>query len=125
MESSSSMCKYYRDMNVHNKCCIYNSFLNDYHRQIITRWRLYNHNLKISTGRYSRPIVDHADRKCEICNVIEDEYHSIFVCPLYKGISVKYNHLTTNYSISQFLNPNYNNMKVTECFLHEIEGMRN
>ena len=92
---------------------------------IITRWRLSDHNLIIETGRYSRPIVDRADRKCEICNVIEDEYHAIFVCPLYKGIRVKYNHLTTCNSISQFLNPNYNNMKETACFLHEIEGMKN
>ena len=38
MESSSSMWKYYRDMNFHNICCIYNSFLDDYHRHIITRW---------------------------------------------------------------------------------------
>ena len=32
MELSSSMRKNYRDQNFHNKCCIYNSFLNDYYR---------------------------------------------------------------------------------------------
>ena len=118
------MCKYYCDLNFQNKSIIYTSLLNDYYRYIITRWRLSNHDLSIETGRYSRPITPREDRLCETCNKLEDEYHVVFVCPLYYHIRIKYHHIITSETISKFLNPNFNQMKDTAQFLHEIEEWR-
>ena len=47
----SSMISYYRNIIDPDISCIYNSFTNDHHRLIITRWRLSNHKLRIETGR--------------------------------------------------------------------------
>ena len=98
--------------------------LNDHFRYIITRWRLSNHSLKIETGRYTRPITSREDRACDICSIIEDEYHAVFVCPLYHGIRSKYLDLISCNDITKFLNPDYCDMKDTACFLHEIEVLR-
>ena len=54
-DSVASMCEYYTQFNFSEKCCIYSSFLDDHHRYIITRWRLSNHDLRIETGRRTRP----------------------------------------------------------------------
>ena len=118
------MCKYYNDMNFMNKSCIYTSLFNDYYRHIITRWRLSNHNLAIETGRYKRPVIERENRICASCNVIEDEYHAVFRCPLYGIERRKYRHLMSCSSISEFLNPVYENVKNTAQFLHEIEELR-
>ena len=44
-----SMISYYRNIIHQDISCIHNSFTNDYHRLIITRWRLSNHKLRIET----------------------------------------------------------------------------
>ena len=88
-QSSNSMCRYYCNMNFRLKCCIYDSMFNDYYRYIITRWRLSNHDLTIETGRYTRPIIPRDERNCVHCNILADEFHAIFICPLYDAISVK------------------------------------
>ena len=52
----------------------------------LTRFRCANHNLAINK---LRPTHDRVDRICKYChennnvNIIEDEYHFIFICPLY------------------------------------------
>ena len=51
--SENSLTKYYLDMMFVNKSCIYDPFINDELRGIISRWRLSNHDLKIELGRYS------------------------------------------------------------------------
>ena len=61
---------------------------------------------------------------CETCDTIENEYHVIFICPKYNSVRVKYPNLLTGKSISEFLDPVYNDMKGTALFLHEIEEIR-
>ena len=56
------------------------SLEDDENRIIISRWRLSSHKLHIETGRYKIPKVPTADRKCQICNILEDEYHALFSC---------------------------------------------
>ena len=124
MESTASMCIYYHNFNFSGKSCIYSSFLNDYHRYIISRWRLSNHDLKIETGRYTKPCTPREERLCNFCNSIEDEYHVIFVCPLYAIIRHNYLDLVESNSIYMFLDPAFNQMKRTAAFLHEIELFR-
>ena len=123
-ESTASMCIYYCNFNFIGKNCIYSSFLNDYHRYIISRWRLSNHDLKIETGRYTKPCTPREERLCNVCNSIEDEYHVIFVCPLYTTIRHNYVDLVESNNISMFLDPSFNRMKRTANFLHEIELFR-
>ena len=53
--SDATMCVYYSMFDFSEKSCIYSSFLNDYYRYILTRWRLSNHDLRIETGRRTRP----------------------------------------------------------------------
>ena len=117
------MCMYYVNMNFVQKSCIYSSMSNDYFRYIITRWRLSNHNLKIETGRYTKPLTCE-ERICGLCHIIEDEYHVIFICPIYELVRVKYRALLSCDNISKFLNPELSAIKDTACFLHEIENVR-
>ena len=48
------------------------------YRQIITKFRLSDHNLKIETGRYHK--VPREQRVCSFCNVKEDEIHLLLDC---------------------------------------------
>ena len=52
--------------------------INDKDRKIITRWRLSSHHLYIETGRYKNPPVVREERKCVICEEVEDEEHVRF-----------------------------------------------
>ena len=120
---TTSMTAYYVNMKFEKKSCIYESFLNDEHRKIITRWRLSNHDLKIETGRYHKIPREH--RVCDLCEVLEDEQHVIFVCPRYIDIREQHQELlTTNADIQTFLNPEKENVLETAKLLHEIEALR-
>ena len=121
--SDNSMAKYYVDMNFMKESCIYNSFVNDKDRVIITRWRLSNHDLKIETGRYSG--IPRGERRCDICDVMEDEAHVIFRCPRYEEIRTKYQRLIDrNDDTKSFLDPNFTDIYETSRLLHEVEAFR-
>jgi hypothetical protein len=60
------------------------------YRQAITKIRTCNHKLRSETGRWQRPPVPFYERKCNICDVIEDEYHMVLVCQKYKNDREKY-----------------------------------
>ena len=124
LESNSSMCIYYRNMNFQQKSCIYDSMTNDYHRFIITRWRLSNHDLKIETGRYTRPTTPREQRTCDVCGVLEDEYHAIFVCPRYNELRTGHESILACDNISTFLDCNVSNIVETASLLHGIEKKR-
>ena len=57
-------------------CLVYRpSLIIHYHR---------NHNLKVITGRWHKPIpIPFHERKCDICNVLDDEFHFVFQCSKY------------------------------------------
>ena len=105
--ADSPMISYYRNTIKLEKSSLYHTFLNDYYRKVITRWRLSNHKLRIETGRYTRPKTPREDRKCNICNLLEDENHVIFFCPAYDEIRTKHQVLMTNNSINLILNPDF------------------
>ena len=50
------------------------------------------HNLLIEEGRYNRVNMPLERRLCRFCttNDIEDEFHFILVCPLYRNLRVMY-----------------------------------
>ena len=58
-----------------------NSFKN---RQLVTKFRLSDHNLNIEMGRYSN--IPRENRLCNICQVLEDENHFFFHCKINKSL---------------------------------------
>ena len=50
-------------------------------RIAITKVRLSSHLFFIERGRWSKPKINAEDRKCDLCNTIEDEYHCLIECP--------------------------------------------
>jgi len=53
----------------------------------LTRLRIAAHRLLIETGRWVKPNpIALENRKCITCNLIEDEFHFIIVCPMYASI---------------------------------------
>lgn len=61
------------------------------YRKALTRLRVSAHNLEIESGRWHKPNkIIRSERKCRICNVLEDEFHFLLVCPLYHELRVEY-----------------------------------
>jgi hypothetical protein len=60
-------------------------------RYDLTRFRLSAHRLYIETGRWHKPNpIPRNERKCLFCNCLEDEFHFLLECELYKDIRKKY-----------------------------------
>ena len=61
-------------------------------RIAMSKLRLSSHKLRIETGGYKQQRTDRSFRKCQLCNSqdLEDEYHSLLICPLYSDIRKKY-----------------------------------
>ena len=122
--STKSMITYYREMIDVEKSCIYTSFLNDYYRKVITRWRLSCHKLKIETQRYSRPFVERSERKCDMCDVVEDEAHAVFACPLFESVREQFQYLlSNNTNIQSVLNPSRESMVDVSKLLYAIQDV--
>lgn len=75
-------------------------------RIALTRLRLSAHRLSIETGRWHKPNkIPRNERKCQICNSIEDEFHFILECTNYNDIRKKYikKHFWKNPNIPKFI----------------------
>ena len=60
-------------------------------RIAITKLRVASHRLEVETGRWSRPnAIPFEERKCKICNQLEDEFHFFFECPIYSNLRLRY-----------------------------------
>ena len=95
-------------------------------RAILSRWRLSNHKLKIETGRYTVPITPRAERKCAICNTLEDESHAIFYCPRTRCIRAKYAEILAKYmDINAILNPDLQDAITVAKFVKDIDDIIN
>ena len=83
---------------------IYESYMREDLRIIITRWRMSCFDLAVESGRYEGLAVE--DRLCSFCEVIEDEKHAIFDCKAYDSIRSNYKKmLEENPSVKHILNP--------------------
>ena len=50
-----------------------------------------SHRLNIETGRWARPTSIPLDqKKCTVCNKLEDEFHFILECTIYTELRSKY-----------------------------------
>ena len=50
-------------------------------RVSLTRLRLSSHSFYVERGRWGSNKVVFEERKCRLCDVIEDEYHCLIECP--------------------------------------------
>ena len=59
-------------------------------RNILAKFRCSAHNLMVEQGRFIN--VGRCNRICQFCNMncIEDEYHFLLVCPVYRDLRHKY-----------------------------------
>ena len=117
------MLQYYSSLiDASKKSSIYTNFVMDSKRQVITRWRVSNHKLLIETGRYRVPYVERKDRKCHLCNVLEDERHAIYSCPSFTFIRVNYQPLLEKYqSLDTLFDPEPMDIYEVAELLHDIE----
>ena len=65
---------------------------NKKYRDTLCKFRCISHDLAIETGRRGSNRVERQNRICIYCEKrdIEDEYHFLFICPLYKELRIKY-----------------------------------
>ena len=56
-------------------------------RIAITKVRVVSsHLFNIERGRWAKPKIEANDRKCNHCNVLEDEYHCLIECPRFTNV---------------------------------------
>ena len=106
--STGTHCIRYREIS--DMSCvdpIYNQFLREDKRILISKWRLSSHSLHIEKGRYTSPITPREERTCEICpTCVEDESHVLFVCPLYDIVRVRFrDFFQAHNTVRKVLNP--------------------
>jgi len=80
-------------------------------RKALARLRLSSHSLCIETGRWTKPkSIPRNIRFCSLCeDLVEDEYHFLFVCPRYEHLRRLYiptenGPMTTDDSLHRVLN---------------------
>ena len=53
--------------------------------------RLSSHRLFVETGRWHRPLaISYSDRKCNICDKLDDEYHLVVQCAMFTEVRKNY-----------------------------------
>lgn len=61
------------------------------YRYAFTWLRTSSHRLEIETGRWTKPnSIPRSERKCQHCNILEDEFHFLLECPLYHDFKINY-----------------------------------
>ena len=60
-------------------------------RVALSKLRVPSHRLQIEVGRWSRPNrTPINDRKCCLCDKLEDEFHFLFECRVYADLRIRY-----------------------------------
>ena len=61
------------------------------YRNAYARLRCSSHRLEIEAGRFHKPVKKSIEeRLCRNCNVVENEFHFLFECPLYVELRTQY-----------------------------------
>ena len=92
-DSTQTLTKRYTDLtNLEYSTTIYDSFINEELRIVLTRWRLSCTDLNTEMGRYTG--LNPEERLCSFCpDYVEDEHHAIFVCRAYLGLRIQFSEL--------------------------------
>lgn len=62
-------------------------------RRNLSKLRLSSHRLEVEVGRWAKPNkISLNERKCKICDVLEDEFHFVLECIPYKDLRERYIH---------------------------------
>ena len=86
-----NMSKYFILYHKHFVASNYLEIVKTTHRIALGRLRSSNHRLAIESGRWHKPHPAPVDeRKCMLCDDIEDEYHFICICQIYKQLRKRY-----------------------------------
>ena len=59
-------------------------------RVAVSRLRVSSHRLEVEKGRWKTPAVPYNNRLCNICQVLDDEFHFLFTCQLLQDLRIKY-----------------------------------
>ena len=60
-------------------------------RVALSKLRVSSHRLEIEVGRWSRPNrIPIDERKCRVCDKLEDEFHFLLECQLFTDLRIKY-----------------------------------
>ena len=102
------------------------------YRNALAQLRLASHGLHIETGRYGRNRLERNERLCHLCSDgdIEDEYHFVFICSIYKDLRVKYftAYYRRNPSVAKFIDlMNSDNPKTIQrlsCYVYHAFELR-
>ena len=90
-------------------------------RIAITKVRLSSHLFFIERGRWGKPKVNAIDRKCNLCNTIEDEYHCLIECPRF--VDERKNCLPDNLKFRPSMYDFVNFMKCVNSNFHNKLGL--
>ena len=124
-QAESTYVRRYVDLTNQEYChALYESYLREDLRIIITRWRLSCIPLQIETGRYQG--IARENRLCPFCDVLEDEEHALFHCDAYEEIRQDNRELLReNQSLNDLLNPkDKETAHALGCYLKQIEQRR-
>ena len=125
MKSTETMKQRYFSLTNNAYCSpIYESFIKEEYRILLTRWRLSCFDLRIETGRYNG--TPREERLCSLCEVVEDEQHVFFSCRAYNSIRTQFTTLLAeNPTPRDLLNPTSKEMaEEVGLFLKLIEDQR-
>jgi hypothetical protein len=102
-----------------------------YNRQlqiVLARFRTSCHNLQIEKGRWVKPRVERSNRLCTCCslNVVEDETHFMFDCPIYQETRNKFRNtlFVTNQRDFQQIFSDYNLQYDLGHYIRQCEDLR-
>ena len=99
----------------------------------MNRFRISSHDLLIDRGRYFRPKIPRKERKCDICQIVEDEEHFMLFCikfndlrsDLFEKLGILRNQELKSKShesislLNKILNPqNVDNVKLISLLFH-------
>ena len=124
-EAESTYIRRYVDLTSQEYChAIYESYLREDLRIIITRWRLSCIPLEIETGRYKG--IERENRLCPFCDVLEDEEHALYHCEAYEEIRRDNQELLEeNQTLKELFNPKDKDAAYNlGCYLKQVEERR-
>ena len=118
---SLSINRLYRHLSIDSNWYLIN-MPNNYIRIALSQFRLGSHHLSIERGRWNN--TEYVERKCTMCEVIEDEYHFVIECVKFHDLRIKYlpKVLYTKPSMFKFINylnsKDENSLRKIGLYLH-------
>ncbi len=90
VDNAKGWCRFYKQFKVENKLEQYLTDLEPKYSIPLCKFRLSNHRLPVTTGRFNN--IEYDQRLCKLCdrNVVGNETHYLYNCPFFKESRQKY-----------------------------------